>query len=59
MADIVKDRYESWDTGIGAEIESGNHNFKSLESYMLEKGEASPNKSGRQELIENLINTYL
>ena len=59
LADIVKDRYESWDTGIGAEIESGNHNFESLESYMLEKGEASPNKSGRQELIENLINTYL
>lgn len=59
LADIVKDRYESWDTGIGVEIESGNHNFESLESYMLEKGEASPNKSGRQELIENLINTYL
>jgi len=59
LSGIVKDRYESWDTGIGAEIEEGNHNFESLESYMLEKGEASPNKSGRQELIENLINTYL
>ena len=59
LSGIVKDRYESWDTGIGAEIEAGNHNFESLESYMLEKGEASPNKSGRQELIENLINTYL
>jgi xylose isomerase len=26
---------------------------------MLEKGEAAPNTSGRQELLENIINTYL
>lgn len=56
---IVKDRYNSWDTGVGAEIEDGRHDFASLERYMLQKGEITPNKSGRQELIENLINTYL
>jgi len=26
---------------------------------MLEKGEASPNTSGRQELLENIVNRYL
>src|SRR5271168_3680407 len=56
---IVKERYSSWDAGIGAEIESGKASFASLERYMLEKGEITPNKSGRQEMIENLINMYL
>ena len=45
--------------GLGAEIEAGKHNFKSLEKYMLEKGDVTPNPSGRQEMLENLINTYL
>ena len=56
---IVKDRYSSWDSGIGAEIESGKASFASLERYMLEKGEITPNKSGRQEMMENLINMYV
>ena len=41
------------------EIEAGKHNFQSLEAYMLEKGDAAPNESGRQEMLENLINRYL
>ena len=59
LAEIVKDRYSSWDTGIGAEIEAGKASFASLEKYMLDKGEITPNKSGRQEMLENLINMYL
>ena len=47
------------DSGLGAEIEAGKHDFKSLEKIMLQKGDATPNRSGRQEMIENLINTYL
>ncbi|GAB4131226.1 MAG: xylose isomerase [Thermogutta sp.] len=56
---MVKDRYSSWDSGVGAEIEAGKHDFKSLEKYMLEKGDASANKSGRQELFENIVNRYI
>lgn len=56
---FVKQRYQSWDEGIGSEIESGNADFKSLEAYMLEKGDIGPNASGRQEMLENLINRYL
>jgi xylose isomerase len=59
LAKIVEERYASWDSGIGAEIEAGKHGFTSLEKYMLGKGEIAPNKSGRQEMIENLINCYL
>ena len=56
---IIKERYASWDSGLGAEIEGGKHSLASLEKLMLEKGEAAANRSGRQEMIENLINTYL
>lgn len=56
---IVKNRYASWDQGVGAEIEGGRSSFAKLEKYMLEKGEITSNQSGRQEMIENLINTYL
>lgn len=59
LAEIVSRRYASWDTGIGARIESGDADFAELESYMLEKGEVDANESGRQELIENIINDYL
>ncbi|MDR1270813.1 MAG: xylose isomerase, partial [Planctomycetaceae bacterium] len=58
LAQMVQDRYASWDSGIGAEIEADKHNFKSLEKYMLKKGNADPNKSGRQELFENIVNRY-
>ncbi len=56
---LVKERYGSWDTGVGAEIESGRHDFLSLEQRMLSQGDITPNYSGRQEMIENLINSYL
>ena len=59
LARMVEDRYASWDTGIGAEIEAGKHDFVSLEKYMLQKGDVMPNKSGRQELFENVVNQYV
>jgi len=59
LAKFVQQRYASWDTGIGAEIEAGRANFKTLEAYMLAKGDVAPLQSGRQEMLENLINRYL
>ena len=59
LEELLNDRYSSWDKGLGAEIEAGKHSLKSLEKLMLDKGEAAANTSGRQEMIENLINTYL
>ncbi|MDP6793916.1 MAG: xylose isomerase [Verrucomicrobiota bacterium] len=56
---FVKNRYRSWDTGIGKKIESGKASFKSLETYMLKKGEVTRNESGRQEFLENLINEFI
>jgi xylose isomerase len=59
LGNFVKERYGSWDTSIGKEIESGDASFKTLEAYMLEKGDVTPNTSGRQEFLENLINEFI
>ena len=56
---FVKDRYSSWDKGIGAKVESGKASFKSLEEHALNKGNPPKNHSGRQEFLENLINEFI
>lgn len=59
LESIVAERYSSWDSEMGVRIESGEIGFEELEQYMLEKAEVSGLASGRQEYIENLINSYL
>jgi xylose isomerase len=59
LDEFVKKRYRSFDEGIGKQVEDGKATFADLEKYMLEKGEAAPNESGRQEYLENVINDYL
>ncbi len=53
-----KARYSTFDTGIGAKIESGKTSFEELEAYTLENGEPLIG-SGRQEMLENLINDFI
>ena len=59
LSDVVKQRYSTYDDGIGYKIEQGSVGFKELEEYMLAKGESAPNQSGRQELLENIVNQYI
>jgi xylose isomerase len=59
LAEWVKQRYASWDTGLGAQIEAGKMTMKDLEKCMLKNGDAAPNASGRQEFLENLINEFI
>jgi xylose isomerase len=59
LGDFVSDRYSSWDEGIGTKIESGKASLKDLETYVLKKGKISKNTSGRQELLEGLINEFI
>ena len=56
---LVDERYASWSSPLGKRIEAGSESFASLEKEMLAKGEAAACTSGRQELFENVINTYL
>jgi xylose isomerase len=59
LKDFVKQRYASWDSGVGQKIEAGQAKFEDLEKYMLDKGDAAPNVSGRQEMLENIFNRYV
>jgi xylose isomerase len=55
----VADRYGSYDTGFGKEIETGKATFESLEKLVLNQlGEPTP-RSGQQEKLENLLNQEL
>lgn len=58
LTDFVTQRYASYDSGIGAQIEAGAVGFEELEAYTLENGDPEPT-SGRQEYLENLINAYI
>ena len=58
LADFVKDRYSSFDRPLGAKIESGRSSFDELEQIALAHGEPTL-ASGRQEMLENLVNEFL
>ncbi len=55
---FVKKRYSGWNKGIGAKIEKGEVGFTELEEYALKHGEPQV-RSGRQEMLENILNEYL
>jgi xylose isomerase len=59
LAQFVRDRYRSWDGELGKRIEAGKASFAELETFILPKGNASPTPSGRQEMLENLINEFI
>ena len=59
LAEFLRQRYNSWDSGLGKKIERGNVGFKDLEQYALKMGEVRTNQSGRQEFLENLINEFV
>jgi xylose isomerase len=54
----VAERYAGWKKGIGPKILKGEVGFAELEKYTLENGEPAL-QSGRQELLENILNSYI
>ncbi len=60
LDDFIKERYASYESGIGAEIVSGRATLESLEAYALAKGEVLDSvKSGRQEYLEAALNALM
>lgn len=55
---LLRQRYSGWDKELGARIEKGKTSFQDLEHYSLKHGEPAL-QSGRQELLENLLNEYI
>jgi xylose isomerase len=58
LAEFVKNRYATFDVGIGAKIERGEVGFDELAAHALENGEPQL-ASGRQEMIGNIINEFI
>ncbi|NRB75351.1 MAG: xylose isomerase, partial [Verrucomicrobiales bacterium] len=55
---FVQNRYSSFDSGIGAKVESGACSFEDLEQFAMGNGEPTI-ASGRQEMLENMMNEFL
>ena len=55
---FIAERYKTWDSGVGAEVESGKTSLASLEKYALSNPEPMV-ASGRQEMIEGLLNEFI
>lgn len=51
-------RYSSFDGGVGAQFEAGALSLEDLSGHAKENGEPTQ-RSGRQELFENIINDYI
>jgi len=55
---FISNRYASYTEGIGKDIVEGKVGFKELEAYAMKNG-ITPNVSGRQELLESILNQYI
>jgi len=57
IPNLVKERYSTYDSGIGKEISQGKATFEECEEYIHKHGEP-PKSSGKQEKYELLYNYY-
>ncbi|MBA1394023.1 xylose isomerase, partial [Lactobacillus sp. XV13L] len=62
LENLVSDRYSSYNSGIGAQIEAGKVNFKDMEDYIIDKTQAelrAATHSDHLEQIKDTINHYI
>jgi xylose isomerase len=58
LQDFVDNRYSSWTSGIGAKIAGKQISLDEVSAYALSNGEPTL-ESGRQEMLENLVNEFI
>lgn len=60
--DIIKNRYNSYESSIGKEIDTGKTDFKTLENYIIDKSDSQINDmihSDHLEQVKDTINQYI
>jgi xylose isomerase len=57
LCQMVKDRYASFDEGLGKKFENGELTFEDVYAYGKEVNEPKQT-SGKQELYEAILNMY-
>ena len=55
---IIKERYNSYDNGIGLKIDNNETSFEELEAYALKLKDIKC-ESGHQEMLESILNQYI
>ncbi|KAK6990328.1 hypothetical protein BgiMline_013621 [Biomphalaria glabrata] len=58
LSQAVEERYSSYKSGIGAQIEAGTTSLEQLEEFILSNGEPA-RISGQQEHYESILNYYI
>ncbi|MBR2021893.1 MAG: xylose isomerase [Clostridia bacterium] len=56
---FVSDRYSSFNSGIGKKVVDGKATMAKLEEYALGLGDVTTNISGKQEYLENIVNSIM
>jgi xylose isomerase len=58
LDNFVEERYASYSDGLGKRIINGQETIESLEKFVVQEGEPAL-KSGRQEMLENILASYI
>ena len=59
LSRFIKERYASWENDLGKKVEAGKASFADLEAHAFASDDVTTNVSGRQEMLENLINEFV
>jgi len=55
---FVRERYRSWESKLGRKVERGKSSLEEMEAHAIKVGEPKL-ESGRQEMLEAIVNDYL
>ena len=58
LAQVTEDRYAGWNDSLGQDVMAGKLGLDALAARVLDKNTDTRPVSGRQERVENLLNTY-
>lgn len=58
LSDFIGERYSSWSSDLAQKVSAGKAGLSELEKFTLDAGEPTL-KSGRQEYLENIVNTFI
>ena len=59
LSDFVDERYAGWDGGEGQAMLAGERSFEEIEARVLRDDVQPAARSGRQEMLENIVNRYV
>jgi xylose isomerase len=59
LSNFVENRYAGWKKELGQSIMSGEQSLESLSKFVLDNNLNPKHVSGRQELLENIVNRYV